>query len=248
VKGAFAAILMAASICGRELAFEVASVRQHTGPLTRQMSLTISGPRVTLEGYSILQLVMEAYQPRGAYQVAADSIRQPDIREEYYDIAARAPGERAPSGDELRKMIQALLRERFHAVVHREPKEMQVYALVAAKDGPKLKASQTGEACSRHTALAGDGQNYNVTFSACGMEALAESLGNLGLDRPVIDKTGLTGRYDFHLLATPEFRREGDTTAVSIFTAIRELGLRLEPQKAPLDVIVIDHVEKPTEN
>ena len=146
-------------------------------------------------------------------------------------------------------MLQTLLADRFKLAIHRETKEMPVYALVAGKNGSRLKSSAVGDPCSMHQKLASDGRNYEETFSNCPIEELAKQLEQLGIDRPVVDKTNLTGTYDFRLVVTPELRSHSASDLdITTSTALRELGLKLESQKAPIEIVVIDQVKKPTEN
>jgi uncharacterized protein (TIGR03435 family) len=148
--------------------------------------------------------------------------------------------------------IRQLLADRFKLVAHMDTRELPVYALVAAKGGPKLQPTKKPDSDSSHTRagyLNGEGIN---------MEHLANSLtraSSAELGRVVIDKTGLTGKYDLTLRWTPEnghaplLNGEPDTSAPSLFTAIQEqLGLKLESTKASVSVLVIDHAELPTEN
>jgi uncharacterized protein (TIGR03435 family) len=152
-----------------------------------------------------------------------------------YDIVAKAEGEGTPTRAEFRQMLQSLLADRFKLEVHREMKEMPVYALVVGKNGPKLKESAPDADPWAHTGVSG--RNYEVTMPKATMEGLVKEISNAAfLDRPVLDKTGLTGTYDIRLTYTPENRMsrgpEPDLD-VSIFTAVQEqLGLRLVQQKA----------------
>jgi uncharacterized protein (TIGR03435 family) len=206
------------------------------------------------------------------------------VNSESYNIEARMGNSAA---DEMRKMseeerkvgrqqmLQALLADRFRLTVHRETKDFPVYALVIAKNGPKLQKATPGDTY-------GDGFKgidglpagpHNMVLSARGefkaqaqpISALARALSH-ALGRPVLDKTGLTGEYDIALQWTPESqtpmfkwredsqqgtgsRPSADSSGLSIFTAIQEqLGLKLESQKESAEVLVVDHVEKPSEN
>jgi uncharacterized protein (TIGR03435 family) len=225
-------------------AFEVASIRLRQGPISRMAMFSSSGPRLTLEAYSPMELVREAYSLE-LYQVSfaasiaastAASISQPEAT--YYDIVAKADGDATPSRAEFRQMLQTLLAERFNLKVHREMKEMPVYALVVARSGPKFKESASDAALVANHGV--NGRNQNVTLSRATMEVLARDIrGSFGVDRPVLDKTGLTGTYDIKIEATPEFRmnRVGDDPGqISVFTAVQQqLGLKFEPQKAPIE-------------
>jgi len=97
-----------------------------------------------------------------------------------------------------------------------------------------------------------NGRNQYMKGSKASMEWLAEMIPNIAfVDRPIVDKTGLTGAYDIRIEATPEFRinNNPDPSDISIFSAVQDqLGLRLEPQKAMIEVLIVDHIEKPSEN
>src|SRR6266513_1143090 len=171
-------------------------------------------------------------------------------------------------------MLQALLGDCFKLTVRHETKELSVYALIAAKSGPKLHEAKPGD--TYPDGMKGpDGvgrpgfmlrERGEITGQGIPMTALAELL-TQQLDRSVVDKTGLTGIYDFKLQWTPDESQGAmfkgpepgpqtptstsspDSSGPSVFTAIQEqLGLRLESQKGPVEVLVIDHVEKPSEN
>jgi uncharacterized protein (TIGR03435 family) len=163
----------------------------------------------------------------------------------YYDIAAKAPGDDPPSRADLRRMLQTLLADRFNFRFHRESKEIPVYVLVVAKGGPKFKESAPD---SKRRFLGGvNGRNQVITATRYTVADLARSLGFVGADRPVIDRTGLTGEYDFRIEATP--RRDVELGDISVHTAVQEqLGLKLESQRAPIQVLVVDRFDKPSGN
>jgi uncharacterized protein (TIGR03435 family) len=165
--------------------------------------------------------------------------------------------------DPYRFMQQSLLADRFKLEVHFETKELPIYALVVAKGGPKLKASEMNSAHPAETAKPGSLEigvgRAAATGATIGM--LAEVLerqaevGNPpgGRGRIVVDKTNLSGRYDWTLHWTPWQDVSGgelsDSKGPSLFTALQEqLGLRLEPAKGQVDVVVIDHIDLPSEN
>lgn len=227
-------------------AFEVASIKPHDGPLHSIFGFSSSGTRATYEVYSTSRLVMEAYNLND-YQVSFN-VRQPE--DEYYDIFAKAEGDGAPTRNDFRQMLQTLLADRFKLKVHRETKEMPVYALVVGKNGPKLKESAPDAVWSGRGTV--NGRNQAMAQTKATMEDIAEAIRNNGfLDRPVLDKTGLTGTYDFKIESTPQFRINNNPELgdISVFTAVQDqLGLKLEPQKAPIEILVVDHIEKPTAN
>jgi len=186
-----------------------------------------------------------------AYGAKDYQISGPDwLRMERYDIVATAPG--TVSDDVLKLMLQKLLTERFQMTIHRETRDLPVYALVAAKGGTKLHETETpGRGNLR---MNGGG----VVFTSTTVSELIDYMSRLRsaeMDRPVIDSTGMKGKYDFtiNLFGTQEEMMaavsKGDFGS-SIFTLIQEqLGLKLEPQKLPLDMVVVEKAEKiPTEN
>jgi uncharacterized protein (TIGR03435 family) len=235
-------------------AFEVASVKPVEGSRGTMYNFSSSGPRVRYIAYAATQLVMEAYNVRN-YQVIFPPTAAPPSGGEYgtayYDIEAKAEGGRARSRDEFRPMLQTLLADRFKLRAHRETKEIPAYALLVAKGGPKFKESSPNATESTQTVVSG--RNQSITASKTSMDELAQMIGGaFALDRPVVDRTGLAGAYDFKIEASPEWRMKGDDSDlrnISIFTAVQEqLGLRLASQKAMIEVLVVDHVEKPSPN
>ena len=228
-------------------AFEVASIRLHTAPLQVIMGMTMSGTLVRMEGYNFAQLVMEAYHVK-YYQLSLPHALNTD---DYYDLTMRAPGDNAPSREEVRQMLQTLLTDRFKLAIHHEMKIMPVYALAAGKNGPRLKESAPDAQCSAHIGpTTPKARIYVYRLEGCPIDNLVDNLTELVSDRPVVDKTGLTGKYDISLEATPNFltRTRSDADDVSVFTAAKALGLKLEAQRAPVEIIVVDHIEKPSEN
>jgi uncharacterized protein (TIGR03435 family) len=226
-------------------AFEVASVRPLDGPGCC-IDITTAGPRLTAVGESLWGLIAYAYDLKG-YQIGSSPAASA-FRNTYYEIQAEADGDTTPTKAEFREMLQALLADRFKLVVHHEKREMPVYALVVGKDGPKFKESAPNAISSG--SVGGDGRNQIVTLSKATMDAVAEQL-RVFADRPVVDKTGLTGTYDIKLEATLWFAmshdpQEGD---ISVFNAVQQqLGLKLVRETDMFDVLVVDHVEKPSEN
>jgi uncharacterized protein (TIGR03435 family) len=246
----FAVVELAGQTAPAPRAFEVASIRLNPGPWHVRLGYSSSGPRLTLEAYSISELIEEAYDLKSYRVTFAEPSAQRFVEDTYYNIVAKAEGEGTPTKAEFRQMLQTLLAERFNLKFHHETKEMPVYALVVGKNGPKFKESAPDATFSGHHGV--NGHNQTLTLVKVTMESLAEEFKNyFGVERPVIDKTGLTGSYDIKFEATPERRlhAEADPSEISVFTAVQEqLGLKLEAQKAQVEVLVVDHVEKPSEN
>lgn len=210
------------------------------------------------EGTSLEMLIKDAYgvddnQISGAPQW---------IYSEKYDIEAKMDGSAADDLSRLsedqrklvhQRMLQALLLDQFKLTIHHETKDLPIYWLVSAENGPKLHKAQTGDDYSNGLKFRGDAigphrmlmhlDNGQITSIAGQGMTLADLVTQLSarLGREVLDKTGLTGNYDFDLQWTSE--------PSSIFPAIQDqLGLKLEPQQGPVDIVNIDHVEKPSEN
>ncbi len=238
--------VVAAALEAQQSAFEGASIRVHNSPLTRIARFSPSGPRLTLEGYSLGILVMEAYGLK-TWQVSFSGATS-QANATWYDIVAKAADNTTPTRAEFPQMLQGLLAERFHLKVHRDTKETPVYALVVGRVGPKFKESQPDATAVSHHGV--NGRNQTVNLSRTTMELLADDLG-IFADRPVVDRTGLTGTYDIKLEATPEFRisRDQHPDDISIFEAVQtQLGLKLEPRTEPMEILVVNSVEKPSEN
>jgi uncharacterized protein (TIGR03435 family) len=206
--------------------FEVASIRPHPPPMSVIGASHISGPRLSLECFSVAMLIGQAYDLRdGQLSLPASNLR--DI---YFDIVAKAEGDGAVEGEDFRPMLQSLLAERFQLRFHREMREIPVYVLVQGRSGPKFQASLPNEDSRNVTAA--NGRNQILTLSTVTMNMLANFIrGSFFVDRPILDKTGLAGTYDIKIEATPEIRinREASPDDISIFTAVQQqLGLRLD--------------------
>jgi len=179
---------------------------------------------------------------------------------DHYDITAKADVEGQPNDKQLRGAMQKLLEDRFGLKFHREKKELAAYVLTVGKGGPKLTESKNNP-----NGLPGfgfGGRLGNLRVGNATMEELAGFLQSFPvLEQPVVDQTELTKRYDFTLNWSPDGSQFGGRAAQApplpdgveappdLFTAIQQqLGLKLESKKAPVDVLVFDKVEKPSEN
>jgi uncharacterized protein (TIGR03435 family) len=250
--GIGAAVLASCGLFGQTAppprAFEVASIRPHPGRVPR-IGVYTSGPLLTAEACAVKGLIMYAYNVEN-YQVASTAPLSTvgDIR---YDVVAKAEGAGVPTTAEFREMLQSLLADRFKLAVHREMRGTPVYALVVGRNGPKLKKSASEAGPMANVGVSG--RDYEVNLPKATMDRLVELINQVsGLDRPVVDKTAIAGAYDIRLTFTPEYRisrgEESDLSGIRIFTAVEQLGLRLAPQKADVETIVVDRVEKPSEN
>jgi uncharacterized protein (TIGR03435 family) len=222
--------------------FEVASVRPSPPGNVNGGSGGHSGKgRLAMNNVTLKRCII------GAYGIGPNEIAGgPDwLDTDHFDIAAKAE---KPVGDsELMLMLRELLSQRFKLTLHRETRSSRVYVMELGKNGPKLVKSAAGESST----LNGRG---SIVAKATTMKSFASILSRQ-MDYPVVNQTGLDGSFDLKLEWTPESTSTGgpnrDSTdrGPSIFTAIQEqLGLRLRSEKAPVEVLVIDHAEKPTEN
>jgi uncharacterized protein (TIGR03435 family) len=225
---------------------EVASVRLHVAAPGDTGGPRITGNRLTFVGSTLKQLIFYAYDLK-VYQYSGGPDRaEGPMDGNSYDVVAQAEGE-ALTQPRARQLLQLVLADRFQLKIHREIKEMPVYALVVGKGGPKFKESGSdskGVTVGNVTLTA-----ITSTVSKQHMDFLVRLLSS-SADRPVLDQTGLTGLYDFKLeYARDPAAASSDTTLPSIFTAIQEqLGLKLEPRTAPIEIRIVDHAERPTAN
>jgi uncharacterized protein (TIGR03435 family) len=216
--------------------FEVASIKPHPpseGP--PGISMIIEHGRLTFTAVTVRACIRKAY----GLKIYPPS-RGPDaLSTDRYDIVAKAPGDATEEQTVL--MLRALLEERFKLAVHRETRELPIYALVVGKNGPKFR-----EAPADGTETQIDsGGGHQIRAHHASMKLLASALSE-HID-PVVDATGLTGLFDFNLDFTLD--ESLSATGISLFEAVQQqLGLKLEARKGPVEVVVIDHVEKPSAN
>jgi uncharacterized protein (TIGR03435 family) len=235
-------------------AFEVAAIKP-ADPDFRGRFITMQSTHQFLaRNHSVRTLVMAAYNlhPR------AVSGGPSWVDNDHFDIQAVTPGEARPTQDQQMAMLRQLLADRFHLTFHREPKELSVYAVVPAKGGPRISESTTPPANAGPLAI----HLYpdHVEFPARNATILefTSVLQRAALDRPVVDRTGLAGRYDFDLAWTPDETQFGGFHPAEpidglrkpdLFAAIQQqLGLKLEATKAPVDLLFIDKVDHPVAN
>jgi uncharacterized protein (TIGR03435 family) len=246
-KFRIAALFLGAALAGSAAPeFDAASVRLNIDAGKRG-GLSFTPGRLTATALNLRSLIIAAYDIRD-YQLAKGPAW---TTSDAYDIAATAAGPATEA--ELRVMLQALLADRFQLTIHREQRDLDVYALIVAKNGPKLKPSDGPTSTQLAAAQPG------LTFKGTSMSAFAKFIANLGPvgGRPVLDRTGLTGTFDFTLIISdmqagalpPDETKRAVANWPSLFTDLQEqLGLKLESQKAPTEVLVIDRIAKPSEN
>lgn len=249
----------------RTITFSVATIRSCKPDDRRGWRLDFTPDGFSARNVPLRKVIQEAY---GIYEEERLSGGPNDIETEKFDIEAKIDETsgidfKNISLGQRRLMLQALLADRFKLSVHHELKELPVYGLVIGKNGPKLQRSASDAnsfgGIKGHDALVTHSGHGSLEVKSFAMSDLALTL-HYWTGRIVVDKTGLTGRYDFSLrwspmsdpasaTANPIDTQPSDSSSPSIFTALQEqLGLKLEPMKYPIDTIVIDHVEPPSEN
>jgi len=223
-------------------AFAVATIR----PSAEQVKFESDGATGILPATLHMRDVTIDTCIKWAYNVQESQVLGPDLlRSERYDILAKA--DQPVSEDQMKLMLRNLLAERFKLTFHRETKEMRAHALTVARSGHKLHASAAGTKPSRENTA------RSTIAKGLTIQEFAAFLAG-PLKTPIVDQTGLKGRYDFVLDFTPYLPPGGPRGLDDFLDAIPatlegELGLKLERQsKIPIEVLVIDHVEKPSEN
>jgi uncharacterized protein (TIGR03435 family) len=244
--------------------FEVASIKLNRSGAKGMTASPRPGGRYITRNAPLEIVLKMAYHIRDFQLSGAPAW----LESEHYDIEAKAPGDATFTA--MLPMLQALLEERLQLQFHRETKEAPVYAMVITKEG---KLSDVGE-CGPHPSPPPPRERGKLPTPGCGTFIVIQDLGRIIgskmsisqlidvlpeiTGRLVLDQTKLTGRYDINLSYAPEQLLAGDAStrppgsdsnAPSIFTALQEqLGLKLESQKGPVEMFVIDHVERPSEN
>jgi uncharacterized protein (TIGR03435 family) len=259
----------AAATDAKVIHFEVASVR-------RNKTGIFAGPGATDDGFSMkdafpVLLIGMAYKVL-EFQRIQGLPAWCNYGGEGYNIAAKVaesdiPEWRKETSTQFPAALQALLADRFQLKAHFETRDAPAYALVVAKNGPKFKTATPGETYPggfhdrAGKPILGLGDKYEpgsdhglLIAQSVSMAQLAQHLSSLMnpiLGRQVVDQTGLAGQYDFSMPMYTEWTSNHQTeeAAPSIFTTLEEsLGLKLEPTKTPVEFLVIDHIEKPSEN
>lgn len=235
--------IAAAQSTETKIAFDVASIKLHPEPITVSIDPMVRGRTVSGTASTLLDLVTNAYGVK--YEQVSGGPGW--IKSLHYDVTAKAEGDGPLTNEQARRMMQALLAERFQLKLHRETRDAPMYALVVGKNGAKFKPSAP-DAAANGFVRGANGVLHMEAIKGT-MEKLATQL-SASAGRPVIDKTGLTGLYTFTLDWSPANRTlEVDSQTPSVFTAVQEqLGLKLESTTGPLEMLIIDRAEKPSEN
>jgi len=236
--------------------FEVATIKPNNSGVMGLQALTFRGRNFITDNSSLADLMMFAYSVQMKQIIGA-----PDwIEKDRYDISATPDQDGTPSADQVRVMIRKLLADRFQLKFHHDKRELSAFVLTVAKDGAKLKLAQPN----------GNLHGFGIQAAPTGalmfgnnapIPAFTSFLQSIVFDRPVVDQTGLTGKYDITVTFTPDDSlfngqpigvpkpADGVEPAPGLFDAMQQqLGLKLTAEKTQVDVLAIDHVEKPSAN
>jgi uncharacterized protein (TIGR03435 family) len=256
------AVTPAISFAAGALAFEVASVKPAAPQPPGRFQISMGGDpgRINYTFVSLKNLVERAYSIK-SYQVSG-----PDwMDSERFDVTAKLP--EGAKQEDVPQMLQTLLAERFKLTIHREQKTLPIYAIVVGKNGIKMPKAETGPSGGIRMQMGLKGRELAGKVTIDGLAGMLSRM----LDRPVLDMTEVKDTFDMKLEWTPDDREgnglggirvapTGDhppasessdsPSAPSLFAAVQEqLGLKLEPRKGPVDIVVVDSVEKaPTQN
>ncbi len=245
ILAALIAVLPAPPIFGQvPQTFDVVSIKRNLTDGDRPMRTSLTPGRFSYPNTTVRGVIMTAFGVNN-FQVLGGPAW---LRTERYDIAAKIDSPGTVSLEQLRPMLQRMLADRFQLKFRREAQELPRYALVVAKNEPKLKQSAGAE--GPPLLISGDATTSKMTCTGVSMAYFAKSLENqfaFQFDRTVVDLTGLQGNFDFTLSWTRD--QAADAPGSSLFTALQEqLGLKLESQKGPVDIIYIDSIERPSAN
>ena len=224
--------------------FEVATIKP-SDPNDHNYGFHLSGHSIFIENQTVNSLISFAYSVQQK-QIAGGPAWFGTDR---FDIKGVPDAEGEPSWQQQKVMLQKLLADRFKITFHREKRELSIYAITVLKSGPKLATSKSDPNALADQTGNGNGSQQMVKYTNNSMAEFALALQS-NLDRPVVDQTGLNGKFDFSLEWTSDQSQAADSNAAPVFfTAIQEqLGLKIEATKGLADVLVIDHVERPSDN
>jgi uncharacterized protein (TIGR03435 family) len=232
--------------------YEVATIKP-AGPDEHRV-VQVQGVRLFTANTSLVDLMMFAY---GVHSLQITG--GPEwMKTEKFDVLMQPNMPGRPSTVQMRSILRKLLADRFKLTFHRAQRELPVYGIVAAKGGSKLTPT-TAESVAANTAAIGFSKDAMVVSNATMAEFASLMQRYVALDRPIVDHTGISGKYDFKLSWTPDPSQFNGSpiwpitndanSPPDLYTAIQEqLGLKLQPIKEPTDVLVIERVERPSEN
>jgi uncharacterized protein (TIGR03435 family) len=256
MKHLVAVALLVMPVLAQTGGFDVVSIKP-SDPLSERQRIGISpGGSFEAIGVRLSDMIQQAYNLRPFQLLGASGWMETDRYEIHTkdekpgpseaDLAKMSGEQQNAFRDQFQGKLQKLLADRFQLKIHRETKELPVYILNVAKGGSKLQTlpddgKPGGGLSSRRT---DDGKREVIGHKLTTAGLVRFLSGQIG--RSITDQSGLTDKYDFNLTWAPEM---GDTTGPSLFTALQDqLGLKLDSSKAPVDVVVVDSAQKPSEN
>ncbi|HEY4381779.1 MAG TPA: TIGR03435 family protein [Acidobacteriaceae bacterium] len=237
-------------------AFDVATIKPNASGEASLRQLTMNGRNFVLRNGSLADLIAFAYNVQ-----KKQIVNGPDWQDkDRYDIGGVPDVEGAPNVDQMRVMVRKLLADRYKLKFHHEKREMLAFVLSAGKTGPKLTKSESTNTLP-NIGMRPAPNGMKLVLANASTAEFTTFLQMLVLDKPVVDQTGITGRYDIAVTFTPDDSQfngrppkgpplaEGTEAAPDLFSAIQDqLGMKLSAEKTPVDVVAIDQVEKPTPN
>jgi len=234
--------------------FDVATIKPNDSGASTMQGLNIAGHQFRTRASSLMDLITFAYRVQSKQVINA-----PDwVMKDRYDIEATFDTEGQASVAQTSSAVRKLLADRFKLTVHKDQRDLSAYVLTVAKSGLKIKESE--QAMGPGFGMRPQAGGMTIPVRAATMDDFTSFLQMIILDRPVVDRTDLTKRYDFLLTFTPDdsqfnghppalpAKTDATESAPSLFEAMQSLGLKLDAQKTSVGVIVIDHVEKPSAN
>ena len=240
IAAAFLGSFLLAQTAAPPAAFEVVSIKRADPKEVGGWVLFRPGGRLEVRNSMVAFIVQQAYGVRD-FQVV-DGPKW--ISDWNYRFHIDAKASTQLPNDQMRLLTQAVLAERFQLKVHREMRDLPVFLLTAAKSGLKIKTAQDGSAPK------GRGMENVSPGLIQGQATIADLIGAIGRDfgRPIVDKTGFNGMFDFRLDWAPMHAGSDDMRPALPMALQEQLGLKLDAQKAPVEVLVIDRVETPSGN
>lgn len=235
--------------------FDVATIKPNNSGAPMMQGLNEKGRYFTTRNTSLGDLIQFAYDIQAKQIVSAPEW----IDKDRYDISAVSNQEGVPSLQQVRIMVQKLLVDRYKLTFHQDKRELSAFVLTVGKNEPKLNPTQLKGPVPVNSLLP-DSSGWTLSMRNATMTDFTGYLQMIVLDRPVVDQTGITGKFDISVTFTPDDSQfnghppppkqaDNGDIAPGLFAAIRQqLGLRLESRKALVDAIAIDHVEKPSQN
>jgi uncharacterized protein (TIGR03435 family) len=233
-------------------AFEVATIKL-SNPDARGRGTRLQGGNFSIMNLTLADLLTFAFEVHSHQIIGAPAWST----SERYDVTAKAEGDGQPNQDQLKIMLRKLLADRFQLAFHKEQRELPVYTLSVAKGGAKISIND-GKAETTGVIFRGPG---SVLLNNVTMDDFCKMLQNAAVDRPVVNQTALSGKYEFSLVWTPEQMLAAAQNPNALTTSGRadvppdlyaavqqQLGLKLDSTKLRIEVLMVDKVEKPSEN